>query len=68
MENKMTWKKIISQQILKGQPIEYGKTPNKTQPKGRICEQEGCTTPLSIYNPNKTCRPHTPMVPVVDVR
>jgi hypothetical protein len=33
--------------------------PSKTTPTGRVCDQPGCTTGLSIYNPKSRCWQHT---------
>ena len=30
----------------------------KTYPRGRVCAHEGCTTPLSVYNPDEVCAAH----------
>ncbi len=43
-------------------PTEYG-SPNKgarprTSAKGRVCEEMGCTTVLSIYNDRPVCSTH----------
>lgn len=32
----------------------------KTYPRGRVCAHEGCTTVLSVYNPEGHCATHRP--------
>jgi hypothetical protein len=40
-----------------GTPLLHGR-PTATFGRGRICSVEGCTTNLSLYNPNTTCSVH----------
>ena len=34
-------------------------TPNHIEPPGRVCEEPGCETALSIYNRSSRCWQHT---------
>ena len=34
---------------------DYRVAPPKTYPFGRVCEEDGCTTRLSIYNGDHLC-------------
>lgn len=39
----------------------------KTYPKGRVCESEGCSTILSIYNDDSACAACWEAIPVEDL-
>ena len=36
--------------------------PSRTFPRGRVCDEEGCETRLSIYNEGRFCSRHQPQV------
>jgi hypothetical protein len=36
--------------------------PNQAQAAGRVCEEPGCDTTLSIYNRSTSCWQHTDIV------
>ena len=39
--------------------VGYGR-PARTFPRGRVCDEDGCTTRLSIYNDGHYCFRHEP--------
>ena len=48
---------------LAGQPISSGsERPSRRYRQGRVCQEPGCSTRLSIYNDGKHCALHEPMV------
>ena len=52
--------------ILKGSRATELPRPNRVYAEGRVCEEEGCETKLSVYNRSKLCWQHTPLrFPVV---
>jgi hypothetical protein len=34
--------------------------PSRTFPRGRVCDEDGCETRLSIYNEGRYCSRHEP--------
>ena len=52
--------------VLKGTRTGELPRPNRTYAAGRVCEEEGCETKLSVYNRSHYCWQHTPLrFPVV---
>ena len=52
--------------VLKGSRAAELPRPNRTYAEGRICDEEGCETKLSVYNRSHHCWQHTPLrFPVV---
>jgi hypothetical protein len=41
-----------------GRPIVGSATECRTYRAGRVCSASGCTTVLSVYNPNRYCALH----------
>ena len=39
----------------------------KTYPAGRVCEKDGCTTRLSVYNRDHLCARCFEAIPLVDL-
>jgi hypothetical protein len=51
--------------ILGLRPTSHPARPNRTKPKGRVCADPSCSTPLSIYNLRDRCGAHEmPVTPL----
>ena len=51
-KGKLWGKQIIS---------SSGARPSRTYERGRVCEQRGCETKLSMYNQREFCHSHSPV-------
>jgi hypothetical protein len=51
----------MSERAVKGTPISGNERPSRSFKKGRVCDDPGCETRLSIYNKGKYCYQHEPM-------
>jgi hypothetical protein len=46
---------------MRGAPVRPLPRPSRTWASGRVCDAEGCTTKLSIYNKSPYCWQHEPI-------
>jgi hypothetical protein len=51
----------MSERAVQGSPIAGNERPSRSFGKGRVCNEAGCGTRLSIYNKGKYCYQHEPM-------
>jgi hypothetical protein len=47
---------------MKGQRPRRMPRPSRRSSEGRVCEEPGCETKLSVYNPKARCWQHTEIV------
>jgi hypothetical protein len=47
---------------LSGERITSTEQPSRRYKPGRVCEEPGCRTKLSIYNDGQFCSLHQPMI------
>jgi hypothetical protein len=51
----------MSERAVKGTPIAGNERPSRSFGTGRVCDESGCATRLSMYNKGKFCYQHEPM-------
>ncbi|MEY2568678.1 MAG: hypothetical protein QOE35_3207 [Actinomycetota bacterium] len=51
----------MSERAVQGTPISGNERPSRSFKKGRVCDDPGCATRLSIYNKGNYCYQHEPM-------
>jgi hypothetical protein len=51
----------MSERAIGGTPISGPDRPSRSFTKGRLCQDPGCETRLSIYNNGRYCYLHEPM-------
>jgi len=52
----------MSERAVGGTPISGSDRPSRSFGRGRVCQEEGCGTRLSMYNEGRYCYRHEPMV------
>jgi hypothetical protein len=52
---------MSDQTVIRGSRPQELPRPNRTYARGRVCEQEGCQTRLSVYNQARYCWQHAPV-------
>ncbi|MFN0092854.1 MAG: hypothetical protein ACKVWR_21680 [Acidimicrobiales bacterium] len=53
----------MAQESIAGYRFASEEGPVKRSARGRVCEEAGCSTILSIYNDGDHCARHEPMTP-----
>jgi hypothetical protein len=51
----------MSDRSVQGTPFGGSDRPSRSFGKGRVCNESGCETRLSMYNQGKFCSAHEPM-------
>lgn len=50
----------VEERSVSGERITSADTPSRRAPKGRVCDEVGCGTRLSVYNDGRYCSLHEP--------
>ena len=48
-------------EALVGSRLHGGMRPSRSYQRGRVCQEEGCSTKISIYNRRDYCNAHAPV-------